>query len=64
MFTKLSHNKLMMAFNSLIDFCFYGSECKDIPVNSYRARWVKNGKDNVIYLNKQQMKDAIAYLHS
>ena len=52
----------MMAFNSLIDFCFYGSECKYIPVNSYRAHWVKNGKDNVICLNKQQIKDAIAYL--
>ena len=26
------------------------------------ARWVKNIKDNVICLNKQQIKDAVAYL--
>ena len=25
-------------------------------------RWVKNIKDNVICLNKQQIKDAVAYL--
>ena len=28
----------------------------------YGACWVKNIKDNVICLNKQQIKDAVAYL--
>ena len=48
--------------NSLIDFCFDGGEIKYITVNSYGARRVKNIKDNVIYINKQQIKDAVAYL--
>ena len=33
-----------------------------LQVNNYGGRWVKNIKDNVIYLNKQQIKDAVAYL--
>ena len=51
-----------MVLNSLIGFCFDGGECKYITVNNYGARWVNNIKDNVICLNKQQMKDAVAYL--
>ena len=47
---------------TLIDFCFDVGESKCITVNNYRAAWVKNAKDNVIYLNKQQTKDAVAYL--
>ena len=62
LYTKLPHNKLLMVLNSLIDFCFDGGECKYITVNNYGARWVKNIKDNVIYLNKQQIKNAVAYL--
>ena len=62
LYTKLPHNKLLMVLNSLIDFCFDGGECKYITVNNYGARWVKNIKDNVICLNKQQIKDAVAYL--
>ena len=60
--TKLPHNKLLMVLNSLIDFCFNGEECKYITVNNYGARWVKNIKDNVICLNKQQIKGPVAYL--
>ena len=62
LYTKLPHNKLLMVLNSLIDFCFDGGECKYITVNNYGARWVNNIKDNVICLNKQQIKDAVAYL--
>ena len=62
MYTKLPHNKRLMVCNSLIDFCFDGGECKYIAVNNYGARWVKNIKDNVVCLNKQQIKDAVAYL--
>ena len=62
LYTKLPHNKLLMVLNSLIDFCFDGEECKYITVNNYGACWVKNIKDNVICLNKQQIKDAVAYL--
>ena len=51
-----------MVLNSLIDFCFDGGEIKYIIVNNYGARWVKNIKDNVICLNKHQIKDAVAYL--
>ena len=62
LYTKLPHNKLLMAVNSLIDFCFNGGECNYITVNNYGARWVINIKDNVICLNKQQIKDAVAYI--
>ena len=62
LYTKLPHNKLLMILNSLIDFCFDGGECKYIRVNNYGACWVNNIKDNVICLNKQQIKDAVAYL--
>ena len=53
---KLPQNKLLLVLNSLICFCFDGGE--------YGTRWVKNVKDNVIRLNKQQIKDSIAYLLS
>ena len=56
LYIKLSHNKLLMAHNSLIDFFFDGGESKYITVNNYEACWVKNVKDNVICLNKQQIK--------
>ena len=51
-----------MILDSLIDFCFDGGGSKYITVNNYGARWVKNIKDKVICLNKQQIKDAVAYL--
>ena len=51
-----------MVLNSLIDFCFDGVESKCITVNNYGAHWVKNIKDNIICLNKQQTKDTVAYL--
>ena len=51
-----------MILNSLIDSRFEGGERKYIIVNNYGARWVKNIKDNAICLNKQQIKDAVAYL--
>ena len=51
-----------MVLNSLIDFCFDGGESIYITVNSYGAHWAKNIKDNVICLNKQQIKDAVGYL--
>ena len=62
LYTKLTPNKPLMVLNSFIDFCFDGGECKYITVNNYGARWVNNIKDNVICLNKQQIKDAVAYL--
>ena len=63
LYTKLPHNKLLMVLiNSLIDFYFDGGESKYITVNNYGACWVKNIKDNVICLNKQQIKNAVAYL--
>ena len=37
-------------------------EEKVTTVNNYGTCWVKNIKDNVICLNKQQIKDAVAYL--
>ena len=50
-----------MVLNSLIDFCCDGREIKFMTVNNYRACWVKNIKDKVICLNKQLIKDAVAY---
>ena len=61
LYTKLPH-KLLMVLNTLIDFCFDGGESKYITVNNHGACWVKNIKDNVICLNKQQIKDAVAYI--
>ena len=55
------YNKLLMVLNSLIDFCFDGRESKYITVNNYGACWIKNIKDNVICLNKQQIKDAVSF---
>ena len=51
-----------MVLDSLIDFCFDGGESKHITVNNHRARWVKTFKDNLICLNKQQVKDAVSHL--
>ena len=51
-----------MVLNNLIDFCFDGGESKYITVKNSGARWVTNIKDNVICLNKQKIKDAVAYL--
>ena len=47
---------------SLIDFCFDGGESKYITFNNYGTCWVRNIKDNVLCLSKQQIKDAVAYL--
>ena len=49
-------------FNSTFNFCFDGGEKKDIAVSSCAAHWVKDIKDNQICLNKQQIKDLVAYL--
>ena len=65
--TKFQHNKLLIVLNNLIAFCFNGGENKYITVNSWAkdvngAQWVKDVKDNVISLNKQQKKkDAVTY---
>ena len=50
-----------MVLNSLIYFCFDVGESKYITVN-YGAHLVKNIKDNVLCLNKQQLKEAVAFL--
>ena len=52
--TKLSHNKLLMVLNSLIDFCFDGGESKFITVNNYGARWVKNINDRLYVLTNSK----------
>ena len=41
LYAKLPYNKLLMVFNSLINFCFDGGESKYITYNDYGARWVK-----------------------
>ena len=41
LYTKLQHNKLLMAVNSLIDFCFDGGEGRYVTVNNYEARCEK-----------------------
>ena len=58
----MSHNKLLMVLNSLIDFCFDRGESKYIKVECYEVRWLKDIKGNVICLIKHQIKDAVAYL--
>ena len=51
-----------MILNSFIDFCFDWGENEYVTVNNYGACWVKNIKDTIICLKKQQIKDAIAHL--
>ena len=46
----------------MIGFSLDGGESKYITVNKYGACWVKNTKDNIICLDKQQKKYAVAYL--
>ena len=47
---------------SIFDFsALYWRESKYTTGDSYGARWVKNIKDNVICLSKQQIKDSVAY---
>ena len=47
----------MMVLNSLSGFCFDGGESKYITNNNYGALWVKNIRDNVICIKKQQIKN-------
>ena len=61
LYTELPHNKLLVVLNSSTDFYFEGGEHKYVTVNNYGAPWVKIIKNNVICLNKQQIKDAVAY---
>ena len=44
LYTKLTHNIILMVLNSLINFCFDGGENKYITVKNYGARWVKISK--------------------
>ena len=50
LYTKLPRKKLSMVHNSLTNFCFGEGEK------------ITNIKDNVIYLNKHQIKDAVVHL--
>ena len=61
LYAILPHNKFLTVLNGLIDFCLDGGESKYITVNIYGPRWVKNIKDKTC-LNKQQIKDVVAYL--
>ena len=63
LYTKLSHNKLLMVLNSLIDFCFDGGECQYITVNNYQACWVNNVKDNVICLTSSFFANLFLYFY-
>ena len=47
---------------NLTGFSFDVGKSKYITVNTYGAHWLKDIKDNVICLNKQQSKDAVTYL--
>ena len=58
----MPRNKLLMILNNLTGFCFDAGETKYIIVSSYGARWVKYIKNKETCLNKQQIKDAVAYL--
>ena len=62
LYTKFPHNELLMVLNSFIDFGFDGGESRYITANNYGARWVENIKDYIVCLNKQQIKDPVAYL--
>ena len=66
-YAKLPHNKLLMVRNNLTDFCIDEGVNKHITVYSYGVHWVKDIRCNICVLinrclNKQQKKDAVAYL--
>ena len=58
----MPHNKVLMVLNILIYIWFDRGESKYITVMYYGAHWIKNIKDDVICLSKQQIKYAVAYL--
>ena len=61
---KMPHNKLLMVFNSLINFCFDGGENKYVIVDNYGACWVKKSKtmQYVLTNSKQKMQLLISFL--
>ena len=61
-YTELPHNKILMVLNSFVDFSFDRGENICVTIYNFGASWVKNIKGNVICLNKQQIKDSVAYL--
>ena len=51
-----------MTLNDLIDFCFRGGGREICHSFNYGGRWVKDMIDNQIFLNSQEIKDAVAHL--
>lgn len=64
LYTKFLHNKLLTVLNNLTDFNFNfdGEEYYNITVDGYRPSCAKDTNDNLICLNKHQMKDAVSFL--
>ena len=66
LYTKIPHTKLKYVLNELTDFCFNGCITSKIVIHKNEARWCHSSNSNLnkdkIQLDKDHVKDAIAYL--
>ena len=51
-----------MTLNDLTDFCFGGGGHEICHIFNYGGRRVRDMIENQIFLNSQEIKDAVAYL--
>ena len=62
LYAKIPYDKLLKAFNELIDFCFKGGDGEFIYVDGQRAIWTKHERSGFINFTKSNLKKAAKYL--
>ena len=63
LYTNIPHDKLLEVLNSIIDFCFQGTDKKLINVTTWGASFVQKCLNKTCF-SKQKVKDAVKYLLS
>ena len=58
LYAKIPYDKLLKAFNELIDFCFKGGDGEFIYVDGQRAIWTKHERSGFINFTKSNLKKA------
>ena len=58
LYTNIPHDKLLEVLNSIIDFCFQGTDKKFINVTTWGASFVQKCLNKMCF-SKQKIKDAI-----
>ena len=61
LYTKIPHDNLLEVLDSIIDFCFEGTDKKFINVTNWSASFVKKSSNNMCF-TKQKVKNAVKYL--